>query len=46
MVDAVAIIREMDLISMYGEINSGENQIHIAGKLNMTQKDINEFQLS
>jgi uncharacterized 2Fe-2S/4Fe-4S cluster protein (DUF4445 family) len=46
LIDAVAILRNMDLIGMFGEINSGETQIHIAEKVDLTQKDINEFQLA
>ncbi|HEX7584081.1 MAG TPA: ASKHA domain-containing protein [Prolixibacteraceae bacterium] len=46
LIDAVAILRKLDLIGMFGEINSGESQIHLAGKVNLTQKDINEFQLA
>lgn len=46
LIDAVAILRKLDLIGMFGEINSGEKQIHIAGKVILSQKDINEFQLA
>ncbi|MDP2339088.1 MAG: ASKHA domain-containing protein, partial [Bacteroidota bacterium] len=46
LIDAVAIHRKLDLIGMFGEINSGEQQIHLAGKVNLTRKDINEFQLA
>ena len=46
LIDAVAILRKQDLIGMFGEINSGDAQIHLAGKVNLTQKDINEFQLA
>ena len=46
LIDAVAILRKLDLIGMFGEINSGEEQIHIAGKVSLSQKDINEFQLA
>ena len=46
LIDAVAILRKLDLIGMFGEINSGEQQIQIAGKVNLSQKDINEFQLA
>ncbi len=46
LIDAVAILRKLDLIGMFGEINSGETGIHLKGKVNLTQKDINEFQLA
>ncbi len=46
LIDAVAIFRQLDLIGMFGEINSGEMQLPVAGKVTLTQKDINEFQLA
>lgn len=46
LIDAVSILRKLDLIGMFGEINSGEAQIPVAGKVKLTQKDINEFQLA
>ena len=46
LIDAVAIFRKMEMIGMFGEINSGESQVHLAGKVSLTQKDINEFQLA
>lgn len=46
LIDAVAIFRKLDLIGMFGEINSGEMQLKVAGKVVLTQKDINEFQLA
>ncbi|MFY9152882.1 MAG: ASKHA domain-containing protein [Prolixibacteraceae bacterium] len=46
LIDAVALLRDQELIGMFGEINSGEKQISIAGKVYLTQKDINEFQLA
>jgi uncharacterized 2Fe-2S/4Fe-4S cluster protein (DUF4445 family) len=46
LIDAVAIFRKLDLIGMFGEINSGEMQLKVAGKVLLTQKDINEFQLA
>lgn len=46
LIDAVAILRKLELIGMFGEINSGESQIALSGKINLTQKDINEFQLA
>jgi len=46
LIDAIAILRKLDLIGMFGEINSGEDHILLAGKVSLTQKDINEFQLA
>jgi len=46
LIDAIAILRKMELIGIFGEINSGESQITIAGKVILTQSDINEFQLA
>lgn len=46
LVDAIAVFRRLDLIGVFGEINSGENFLSLAGKVGLTQKDINEFQLA
>jgi uncharacterized 2Fe-2S/4Fe-4S cluster protein (DUF4445 family) len=46
LVDAIAIFRELDLIGLFGEINSGDTTIPLIGKVILTQKDINEFQLA
>lgn len=46
LIDAIAILRKLELIGMFGEINSGEDHIHLVGKVQLTQKDINEFQLA
>lgn len=46
LIDAIAILRRMELIGIFGEINSGDSQISIAGKVSLTQKDMNEFQLA
>ena len=46
LVDAVAILRELDEIGLFGEINSGDSTIPLIGKVILTQKDINEFQLA
>jgi len=46
LIDAIAILRKMELIGIFGEINSGEKHIQLAGKVILTQKDINEFQLA
>ena len=46
LIDAIAIFRKLELIGMFGEINSGEEYISLPGKVKLTQKDINEFQLA
>jgi len=46
LIDAIAIFRQLELIGMFGEINSGEQEIEISGKVRLSQKDINEFQLA
>ena len=46
LIDAVAIFRKLELIGMFGEINSGKEYILLPGKVKVTQKDINEFQLA
>jgi len=46
LIDAVAILRKTERIGMFGEINSGEDQVNIAGAVSLTQRDINEFQLA
>jgi len=46
LVDAIAIFRQLDLIGMFGEINSGHDSIFISDEVKITQKDINEFQLA
>ena len=46
LVDAIAIFRKLDLIGMFGEINSGNETIPLVGNVCLTQKDINEFQLA
>jgi len=46
LIDAIACFRESGLIGVFGEINSGENKIALTTDLNLTQSDINEFQLA
>lgn len=46
LIDAIAILRQKELIGMFGEINSGEGSIQLAGNVFLSQKDINEFQLA
>ncbi len=46
LIDAVAILRHLNLIGSFGEITSGESNIALTGKIQLSQKDINEFQLA
>ncbi len=46
LVDAVAVFRQLDLIGVFGEINSGAASLSITSDVRLTQKDINEFQLA
>ncbi len=46
LIDAVAIFRKLDLLGMFGEINSGDQEIALTGDVKLTQRDINEFQLA
>jgi uncharacterized 2Fe-2S/4Fe-4S cluster protein (DUF4445 family) len=46
LIDAIAILRELDQIGMFGEINSGEPMISITRNVTLSQVDINEFQLA
>lgn len=46
LIDAIALFRQQDKIGIFGEINSEEQSISIVGKVKLTQKDINEFQLA
>jgi len=46
LIDAVAIFRRLELVGIFGEINSGDEFIFLEGKVKLTQKDINEFQLA
>ena len=46
LVDAIAILRNQDLLGVFGEINSGESSIELIKGILLTQKDINEFQLA
>jgi len=46
LIDAIAILRKLDFIGLFGEINSGADHLNLTGKINLTQKDINEFQLA
>ena len=46
LIDAIAILRKLDLVGLFGEINSCDTRINLTGKVSLTQKDINEFQLA
>jgi uncharacterized 2Fe-2S/4Fe-4S cluster protein (DUF4445 family) len=46
LIDAVAILRKTDQIGMFGEIESGEEEIRLTGNIKLTQKDIHEFLLA
>ncbi len=46
LIDAIAILRKLELIGMFGEIISGEQFIPLAGDVGLSQKDINEFLLA
>ena len=46
LIDVIAILLNEAQIGMFGEINSGEEKIHISGKVSLTQQDIREFQLA
>ncbi|MCK9414237.1 MAG: ASKHA domain-containing protein [Prolixibacteraceae bacterium] len=46
LIDAIAILLQQDLIGIFGEINSGEQSISIAGPIRLTQKDVYEFLLA
>lgn len=46
LVDTIAGFRELDLIGVFGEINSGEKVLSLTPEIGLTQRDINEFQLA
>ncbi len=46
LIDVMAILLEQQQIGMFGEINSGEEEIAITKKVSLTQQDIREFQLA
>ncbi|MEN8118249.1 MAG: ASKHA domain-containing protein [Bacteroidota bacterium] len=46
LIDIMAILIEQEQIGMFGEINSGEEQIQLTKKVSLTQQDIREFQLA
>ncbi len=46
LIDAVSLLRNKDMLNMFGLINSGEARIAIWDKVFLTQQDINEFLLA
>jgi uncharacterized 2Fe-2S/4Fe-4S cluster protein (DUF4445 family) len=46
LVDAVANFLKLELIDLFGNINSGEKSLEITANVSLTQKDITEFQLA
>lgn len=46
LIDAVAVLLERDQLGAFGEILSGQAEVPLAGKVVLTQKDIQEFQLA
>jgi uncharacterized 2Fe-2S/4Fe-4S cluster protein (DUF4445 family) len=46
LVDAVANFLKLELIDLFGKINSGEKSLEITANVSLTQKDITEFQLA
>lgn len=46
LIDAIAILRKLEMIGMFGDINTGEKLINLTGEINLLQVDINEFLLA
>jgi uncharacterized 2Fe-2S/4Fe-4S cluster protein (DUF4445 family) len=46
MIDVIALLLQEGLLGPYGEILSGDNELPLAGKVVLTQKDIQEIQLA
>ena len=46
LIDVVAGLLELGLLGGFGEILSGEPDVHLVGPVRITQKDIQEFQLA
>ncbi len=46
LIDAVALLRKLNRIGSFGEIMSGEDRTRLVDHINLTQRDINEFQLA
>lgn len=46
LIDIIAILLEQQEIGMFGEINSGKEEIKLTEKVSLMQQDIREFQLA
>jgi uncharacterized 2Fe-2S/4Fe-4S cluster protein (DUF4445 family) len=46
LIDAVAILRKLELVGQFGEINSGGESLQLDRNVRLTQKDIYEFLLA
>lgn len=46
LIDVMALLLDQEKIGLFGEINSGQEQIKIAENVAITQQDIREFQLA
>lgn len=46
LIDVIAILLEQQQIGMFGEINSGDEEIPLTQNVSLTQQDIREFQLA
>lgn len=46
LIDIVAILLEQQKIGIFGEIESGDQEVKITNNVNLTQQDIREFQLA
>lgn len=46
LIDVIAILLEQEQIGMFGEINSGDEEVPVTDNVSLTQQDIREFQLA
>ena len=46
LIDAVAVLRQLELIGLFGEISSGDERLQLDRNVYLTQKDIYEFLLA
>lgn len=46
LIDVMAILLEQEKIGMFGEINSGDEEVPLTKKVSLSQQDIREFQLA
>ncbi|WP_159519159.1 ASKHA domain-containing protein [Sunxiuqinia indica] len=46
LIDAIAILRRLERLGQFGEIQSGEEKINLFEGVKLSQKDIHEFQLA